>query len=217
MAAFPKRGGSGRGSGASQYSPQVLSKIKHDHQKVLQQNALREKKAANKNLQEIGVYFSMAEEHDGIPIAGLKFVTALRSQRIEAQRPDWKKYDHKKFGLVPLSRYPRSDEIDLIRYRDLQKLDSDITDHIMSHIKEKKKIELGKETEWMYDFCRITDPVLSFITSPEEFTIEGYDSLIFTAFPFEIPHEDRAKLYIVLVKSEKIAGWLVIDYFFYYF
>jgi hypothetical protein len=219
-----REGGRGRRGGnnerrfeVTRYNPRVIDKITHDHQEVLKKNAERERRLADKNLKEMGTYYAMADKFEYLPIPGLKMVTAFRSQHIESKKVDWQKYDHTKFGTCPLTRYKRPDVIDLTEYKYLQSVSSTLSDHIMPWIKERKPIEFGKEGEWMIDLCRQLDPVLSYITAPEEFTISEFPSLIFTGYPFEIPYEDHAKLYVVLVKGEKIAGYLVIDFFFYYF
>lgn len=199
------------------YSPLTIQKIKHDHADIVKKNAAMEKTKADENLREMSVYLAMGEEHDRFPIGDLKYTSALRSKVIESNVPAWGSYICTYFGQAPLSRYPRSQCIDLRRVKYLQVVNTSIVVYIMEYITSKTPIATDDKEEWMFELCKQANPVLSYIPTVEKFTNGEYPSLVFEAHSFEIPYENNTKIYVILANSSKIAGSLVIDYFFYYF
>jgi len=199
------------------YSSTTIQKIKHDHGRLVQENKIKERSRANENLKELGSYLSIGESHDSFPVEDIKYTTALHSQVIESKKPTWSEYECRFLGQAPLERYPKPEEIDLKKKRYLQTINSFICDFLLDHINEKKIIPLEEKKEWMIELCKCSNPVLSYISKIEEFTNPLYPSLIFEACSFEIPYMQNAKIYVILVKSSKLDGLLVIDYFFYYF
>lgn len=207
MAAFERR----------TYSSTTLQKIKHDHAKIVQENKIKERSRADENLKELGSYLSIGESHDSFPVADIKYTTALHSQVIESKKPNWSEYECCFFGRGPLERYSKPEEIDLKKKRYLQTINNFICSFLLECINERKPIPLEEKKEWMIELCKYSNPVLSYISKIEEFTHPLYPSLIFEAHAFEIPYMQNAKIYVILVKSTKIDGLLVADYFFYYF
>lgn len=212
MAAF------GDGFQKRNHSTPTIERIKHDHQEIVKKYALEEKNKADNNLKEMSVYLKMGEEHETFGLDTAKYTTSLRSQMIESNVPTWTSYPCTYFGQAPLMRYPRPSALTFDRMKFLISVNSSIVEYIMSFISQKTILSGEDKEEWMYTLCKQTMPVLSYISKVEKFTNGVYASLIFEAHPFEIPHENNAKIYVVLTTNSKMAGdYLVTDYFFYYF
>lgn len=221
MAAFkgdPKDGFGGRSSLRRYGLGAIIQPIEHDHQEIVKRNALQDKNKANDNLREMGVYLKMGEEHDEFALDGAKYTSSLRSQMIESKIPAWGSYLCTYFGQAPLLRYPKPSTLTFERMKFLHIVNNAIVGYIMHCINSKIKIPSENREEWMLALCKQTNPVLAYIPKVEEFTNAIYPSLIFEAYAFEIPHEDNAKIYIVLTTNTELDGYyLVTDYFFYYF
>lgn len=196
----------------------LIEPIKHDHREIVKRNAIQEKNKANENLREMGVYLKMGEEHDEFALDGVKYTSSLRSQMIESKTPTWSSYLCTYLGQAPLLRYPKPPALTFERMKYLHIVNNAIVGYIMHCVNSKIKIPSEDIEEWMLSLCKQTNPVLSYIPKVEKFTNGVYPSLIFEAYAFEIPHEDNAKIYVVLTTNIELKGhYLVTDYFFYYF
>lgn len=205
-------------SSKRRYGGSSIQPLKHDHHEIVKRNALHEKNKANENLKEMGVYLKMGEEHDEFSLDGVKYTSSLRSQMIESKKPTWVSYVCTYLGQAPLLRYPKPPALTFEKMKFLHIINNSIVGFIMDCITTKIQIPSEEREEWMLSLCKQTNPVLSYIPNVEKFTNGIYPSLIFEAHPFEIPHEDNAKIYVVLTTNAALNGnYLVTDYFFYYF